>query len=382
MSRLRRRRRGSPSVTGGLPARRRGRAAAGDNGAAALWLGPPSSWSSPRRSRTTPSAASWSATSRRRWATAKARWWTCPPTAPPSSSPAAGPGPSWRRAARWTCTRACFNAGTALTTEIGHIPVVLWKTGGGDVPALPEGLVRRLPGPLAAGRHAGVRLTRGPLMALSVLDLFSVGIGPSSSHTVGPMRAAKLFADGLEATGLLEATVRVQAELFGSLGATGRGHGSDKAVVLGLQGQDPETVDTSHGRRPGGGRRARRRTAHRRQPPGGLQLGRGRGPAPPQVPARPPQRHDLPRAGPHRGRAAGTQLLLHRRRLRGGRRRRRRGPGCGRRPPCCPTPSARPTSCWRSAPREACPSPTSCSPTSSSGAARPSSAQRCWTSGR
>lgn len=82
-------------------------------------------------------------------------------------------------------------------------------------------------------------------MALSVLDLFSVGIGPSSSHTVGPMRAAKLFADGLKSEGHLSSTTRVQAELFGSLGATGRGHGSDKAVVLGLQGQDPETVDTS-----------------------------------------------------------------------------------------------------------------------------------------
>ncbi|WP_426977084.1 L-serine ammonia-lyase [Pseudarthrobacter sp. O4] len=81
-------------------------------------------------------------------------------------------------------------------------------------------------------------------MALSVLDLFSVGIGPSSSHTVGPMRAAKRFADGLSDAGQLPATARIQAELFGSLGATGRGHGSDKAVVLGLQGQDPETVDT------------------------------------------------------------------------------------------------------------------------------------------
>ncbi len=82
-------------------------------------------------------------------------------------------------------------------------------------------------------------------MALSVLDLFSVGIGPSSSHTVGPMRAAKLFADGLEQDGVLGSTRRVQAELFGSLGATGRGHGSDKAVVLGFKGLLPETVDTA-----------------------------------------------------------------------------------------------------------------------------------------
>jgi L-serine dehydratase len=82
-------------------------------------------------------------------------------------------------------------------------------------------------------------------MALSVLDLFSVGIGPSSSHTVGPMRAAKRFADRLIHDELINKVVRVQVELFGSLGATGRGHGSDKAVVLGLQGQDPETVETA-----------------------------------------------------------------------------------------------------------------------------------------
>lgn len=81
-------------------------------------------------------------------------------------------------------------------------------------------------------------------MALSVLDLFSVGIGPSSSHTVGPMRAARLFAEGLRVDALLESVVRVRSELYGSLGATGHGHGSDKAVILGLQGEDPETVDT------------------------------------------------------------------------------------------------------------------------------------------
>jgi L-serine dehydratase len=81
-------------------------------------------------------------------------------------------------------------------------------------------------------------------MALSALDMFSVGIGPSSSHTVGPMRAAALFTDGLRNGGLMGDVARVQAELFGSLGATGHGHGSDKAVILGLQGNRPETVDT------------------------------------------------------------------------------------------------------------------------------------------
>ncbi|WP_243293264.1 L-serine ammonia-lyase [Geothrix mesophila] len=80
-------------------------------------------------------------------------------------------------------------------------------------------------------------------MVLSVFDLFRIGIGPSSSHTVGPMRAARSFALGLEASGLLEATEEVRVELFGSLGATGRGHGSDKAVILGLLGETPEEVD-------------------------------------------------------------------------------------------------------------------------------------------
>jgi L-serine dehydratase len=79
---------------------------------------------------------------------------------------------------------------------------------------------------------------------ISAFDLFKIGIGPSSSHTVGPMRAARLFVTGLRDHGQLLDTVRVQAELFGSLGATGHGHGSDKAVILGLLGEDPETVDT------------------------------------------------------------------------------------------------------------------------------------------
>src|SRR6476646_582225 len=81
-------------------------------------------------------------------------------------------------------------------------------------------------------------------MAISVFDLFSIGIGPSSSHTVGPMRAARTFALGLETDGVLADVVRVRAELFGSLGATGHGHGSDRAVILGLEGETPESVDT------------------------------------------------------------------------------------------------------------------------------------------
>jgi L-serine dehydratase len=82
---------------------------------------------------------------------------------------------------------------------------------------------------------------------VSVFDLFSIGIGPSSSHTVGPMRAAGRFVATLDRAGLLPRTTRVRAELFGSLGATGHGHGSYNAVLWGLEGEDPETVDTASG---------------------------------------------------------------------------------------------------------------------------------------
>ena len=79
-------------------------------------------------------------------------------------------------------------------------------------------------------------------MAVSVFDLFKIGIGPSSSHTVGPMRAARLFALRLQHEALLPRTARVLVQLYGSLGATGKGHGSDKAVLLGLMGHEPDTV--------------------------------------------------------------------------------------------------------------------------------------------
>ena len=80
-------------------------------------------------------------------------------------------------------------------------------------------------------------------MAVSVFDLFKIGIGPSSSHTVGPMRAARLFVSRLAHDGQLAATSRVHCGLYGSLGATGKGHGSDKAVLLGLSGHEPDRVD-------------------------------------------------------------------------------------------------------------------------------------------
>ncbi|WP_375425797.1 L-serine ammonia-lyase [uncultured Friedmanniella sp.] len=85
-------------------------------------------------------------------------------------------------------------------------------------------------------------------MSVSVFDLFSIGIGPSSSHTVGPMRAAGRFVAQLAEEALLDQATRVSAQLFGSLGATGHGHGSYDAVIWGLEGEDPETVDTAAGR--------------------------------------------------------------------------------------------------------------------------------------
>lgn len=80
-------------------------------------------------------------------------------------------------------------------------------------------------------------------MHISVFDLFKVGIGPSSSHTVGPMIAARRFVEGLHNDGILPNVFAVKTELYGSLGATGRGHGSDRAVILGLMGETPEGVD-------------------------------------------------------------------------------------------------------------------------------------------
>ena len=80
-------------------------------------------------------------------------------------------------------------------------------------------------------------------MAISAFDLFKIGIGPSSSHTVGPMRAAAMFVDSLGDTGVLREVARVKAEMYGSLGATGRGHGTPKAVMLGLEGERPENVN-------------------------------------------------------------------------------------------------------------------------------------------
>jgi len=82
-------------------------------------------------------------------------------------------------------------------------------------------------------------------MAISVFEIFKIGIGPSSSHTVGPMRAALEFANKLAQSDLISKAQRITIELYGSLGATGKGHGTDKAILLGLEGEAPDLVDTT-----------------------------------------------------------------------------------------------------------------------------------------
>ena len=82
-------------------------------------------------------------------------------------------------------------------------------------------------------------------MSLSVFDIFKIGIGPSSSHTMGPMNAARSFVVLLAARDLLERTAQVSAQLYGSLALTGRGHCTDRAILLGLEGMSPDTIDSS-----------------------------------------------------------------------------------------------------------------------------------------
>ena len=80
-------------------------------------------------------------------------------------------------------------------------------------------------------------------MTASLFDLYKIGVGPSSSHTMGPMRAACRFARDLESAGLLDRVARVQTDLYGSLALTGLGHGTDRAVLLGLAGNEPASID-------------------------------------------------------------------------------------------------------------------------------------------
>ena len=80
-------------------------------------------------------------------------------------------------------------------------------------------------------------------MNLSVLDIFKIGVGPSSSHTMGPMNAAAAFVADLEGRGLLERTAKLVAQVYGSLALTGHGHCTDRAILLGLEGNRPDTID-------------------------------------------------------------------------------------------------------------------------------------------
>src|SRR5215213_6370322 len=80
-------------------------------------------------------------------------------------------------------------------------------------------------------------------MNLSVLDIFKIGVGPSSSHTMGPMNAAQAFVADLDTQGLLERTDKVVAQVYGSLALTGKGHCTDRAILLGLEGNRPETLE-------------------------------------------------------------------------------------------------------------------------------------------
>ena len=80
-------------------------------------------------------------------------------------------------------------------------------------------------------------------MTISIFDLFTIGVGPSSSHTVGPMWAARRFLLDLQEKTDLATISAVKVELFGSLAYTGKGHGTDRAVLMGLEGETPESVD-------------------------------------------------------------------------------------------------------------------------------------------
>ena len=190
-------------------------------------------------------------------------------------------------------------------------------------------------------------------MVCSVFDLFKIGVGPSSSHTMGPMTAACRFVEGLRADGLLERTARVEVDLYGSLALTGKGHATDRAILLGLSGERPDRIDPDAAERtvasdPRDGAAQPRRHATT------IDFDEAARPAlPPARAAAPPfERHALHRARRRRRRAGAPHLLFGRRR-RGG----RRGGGGAQRPARrrlgrAATATARPTSCSRIAARE------------------------------
>ena len=180
---------------------------------------------------------------------------------------------------------------------------------------------------LRAGDRAR-RLSSRDHGGLSVFDLFKVGIGPSSSHTVGPMRAARLFALRLQAEGRLAATARVRRTSTARSAPPAKGHGSDKAVLLGLMGHEPDAVDVDAipalllAARTGAGRRcgcwARSRSPSARRPTSSSTAARA-------CPSTPTACASRPSTRPAPNAAGRTQLLL------GGRRLRRQRRGGGRR---------------------------------------------------
>ena len=161
-------------------------------------------------------------------------------------------------------------------------------------------------------------------MAVGVFDLFSIGIGPSSSHTVGPMRAAAVFAEELKASGDLDKVASLRVDLYGSLAATGHGHGTMTAILLGLEGFHPELILPDE---------VEERLAAIAET-GKLQLagvraaalrGEGHGPAAADHPAAAHQRHDVHGLRRRRGSPAPGHVLLRGRRLHRPRRRGGRG---------------------------------------------------------
>ncbi|GAA6027130.1 hypothetical protein JCM8097_002415 [Rhodosporidiobolus ruineniae] len=103
----------------------------------------------------------------------------------------------------------------------------------------------RVPEPSSPDPATTSELPRAEHAVISAFDLFSIGVGPSSSHTVGPMRAGKIFVTDLQELGILDKVRKLKIGLYGSLAATGKGHMTPEAVMMGLEGSDPETIETS-----------------------------------------------------------------------------------------------------------------------------------------
>lgn len=134
--------------------------------------------------------------------------------------------------------RSSGAASRARRSASGYLATPLWQQStrrNSEVATHREdGSIHPTPEPRHLPEHA----------VISTFDLFSIGVGPSSSHTVGPMRAGKIFINDLRDLGLLDKVKTVKINLYGSLAATGKGHHTPQAILLGLEGSDPETIDT------------------------------------------------------------------------------------------------------------------------------------------